>query len=67
MCSYAGPIGVKEKTKLHCIISMEKDCIVQRIIILSFMDYRPSTFGVLQQYIWSTTTSRSWYQVKKLF
>ena len=41
MCSYAGPIEIREITKLHCIISMEKGCIVQRISILG--SYRPST------------------------
>ena len=43
MCSYAGPIEIREMTKLHCIISMEKDLIVQGISILGSMDYRPST------------------------
>ena len=42
-CSYVGPIEVRERTKLHCIISMEKDRIVQRISILG--SYRPSTPG----------------------
>ena len=32
-------------TKLHCIISMEKDLIVQGISILGSMDYRPNTLG----------------------
>ena len=38
---YVSPIEVKGRTKLYCIINMEKDHIVQRISILS--SYRPST------------------------
>ena len=41
VCSYVEPIEVRERKKLHCIISMEKDCVVQRISILG--SYRPST------------------------
>ena len=41
VCSYVGPIEVREMTKIHCIISMEKDCVVQRISILG--SYRSST------------------------
>ena len=55
MCSYVGPIKVREMTKLHCIISMEKNRVVQRISFLS--SYRPSTpenhnntLGVPRQY-----------------
>ena len=43
VCSSVGPIEVREKTKVHCIISMEKDHVVQRISILD--SYRPSTPG----------------------
>ena len=43
VCSYVGLIEVREMTKLHCIISMEKDRVVQRISILG--SYRPSTPG----------------------
>ena len=45
VCSYAGPIEIREMTKFHCIIRMEKDLIVQGISILGSMDYRPSTLG----------------------
>ena len=41
VCSYVGPIEVRERTKFHCIISMEKDRLVQKINILGF--YRPNT------------------------
>ena len=40
MCSYVGPIEIREREKLNCIISMEKDRVVQRISILG--SYRPS-------------------------
>ena len=40
-CSYVGPIEIREMTKLHCIINMEKNYVVQRINILG--SYRPST------------------------
>ena len=43
VCSYIRPIEVREMTKLHCIISMEKDSVVQRIGILG--SYRLSTPG----------------------
>ena len=43
VCSYAGPIEIREMIKLHCIISMEKNLIVQGINILGSMDYMPST------------------------
>ena len=43
VCSYVGPIEVRERKKLHCIISMEKDRVVQRISILG--SYRPNTPG----------------------
>ena len=32
-------------TKLHCVISVEKDLIVQRINILGSMDYMPNITG----------------------
>ena len=34
-----------ERTRLHCITSMEKDLIVQGISLLGLMDYRSSTLG----------------------
>ena len=43
VCSYVGPIEVRERTKLHCIISMEKERVVQRINILG--SYRPNIPG----------------------
>ena len=43
VCSYVGPMEVREGTKLYCIIRMEKDRVVQRISILD--SYRPSTLG----------------------
>ena len=43
MCSYVGPIEVREMTKLHCIISTKKDHVVQIINILD--SYRPNTSG----------------------
>ena len=43
VCSYVGPIEVRERTKLHCTISMKKDRVVQRISVPG--SYRPSTPG----------------------
>ena len=47
--------------KLHCIISMEKDLIVQGISILGSMDYRPSTPRNHDILLRGTMTSRSGY------
>ena len=48
VCSYVGPIEIRERTKLNCIISMEKDRVVQRISILGSYRHRnhDSTPGV---------------------
>ena len=43
VCSYVGPIEVRKMTKLHCIISMEKDHVGQIISILD--SCRPNTPG----------------------
>ena len=64
VCSYVGPIEVRERPKLHCIISMEKDRVVQRISILgSYKSGTPknhdSMLGVPRLY--------AGYQVKEIF